>query len=522
MKHLILSALALAVSISVNAQKVVIDLTSGTSVSYVASSIKFFEDSTEYVDLGLSVKWATCNVGAENCYDYGLCFAWGETTGYGSDTSDGRSFNWANYKLCKGSSSTIKKYSQSTSYWDSSLGTDPDGKTVLDKEDDAAYVNWGGKWRMPTFDELNELNNTSNCSWTWYDAGNDEFNGVAGYKVQSLKQGYTDKYIFLPAAGYRWEDSVDGAGSYGDYWSSTLNPNDSGRACDLSFGCGNHNMYDTCYRFGGRRVRPVKDAMSANAQKVAVNLTSGKSSTYYASEVSRIKIIEDSHEYVDLGLSVKWATCNVGAERCYDWGDYFAWGETTGYGSDTSDGRSFNWASYKWMTEGQSSWQYCTKYTTADGRTSGCWYSNGTYVGTTVDGVTYTKKTVLDKEDDAAYVNWGGKWRMPTYDELNELYNTSNCSWTWYDAGNDEFNGVAGYKVQSLKQGYTDKFIFLPAAGCRDDSSLYDAGSCGGYWASSLDSSYSSIARFQGFNSSSHSMGYSNRCDGRSVRPVTE
>ena len=263
-------------------------------------------------------------------------------------------------------------------------------------------------------------------------------------------------------------------------------------------------------------------AMSAGAQKVIISLTSGDVVSYDASEIKNVKFAE-KHEYVDLGLSVKWATCNVGAENCYDYGLYFAWGETTGYGSDTNDGRSFNWASYKWMTEGQSSQQYCTKYTTADGRTSCCWYSNGTYVGTTVDGVTYTKKTVLDKEDDAAYVNWGGKWRMPTYDELKELYNTSNCSWTWYDAGNDEFEGVAGYKVQSLKQGFTDKYIFLPAAGYRYSSSLYDAGSYGNYWSSTLDPSNSYNARYLDFDSSGHYLyNGSSRCGGRSVRPVTE
>ena len=244
-----------------NAQKVVIDLTSGTSVTYDASEvsrIKFIEDSHEYVDLGLSVKWATCNVGAENCYDYGLYFAWGETTGYGSDTSDGRSFDWASYKLCNGSASTIKKYSKSTSYWDSSLGIDPDGKTVLDKEDDAAYVNWGGKWRMPTYDELNELCNTSNCSWTWYDTGNDEFNGVAGYKVQSLKQGFTDKYIFLPAAGLRSDSSLKYAGSTGEYWSSMLGSSASDFARSPSFGS-SYQILGNSNRSLGQSVRPVTE-----------------------------------------------------------------------------------------------------------------------------------------------------------------------------------------------------------------------------------------------------------------------
>ena len=137
---------------------------------------------------------------------------------------------------------------------------------------------------------------------------------------------------------------------------------------------------------------------------------------------------DNGHEYVDLGITddngktIYWATCNVGAESPEEYGDYFAWGETTGY--TASDSHYFEWSTYKWMTAGQSSWQYCTKYTTADGRGDGCWYSNGTYVGTTVDGVTYKEKTTLDLEDDAAHVNWGGSWRMPTYAELTKLRTT--------------------------------------------------------------------------------------------------
>ena len=219
-------------------------------------------------------------------------------------------------------------------------------------------------------------------------------------------------------------------------------------------------------------------------------------------------------KYVDLGLSVKWATCNVGAENCYDYGYYFAWGETTGYGLDTSDGHSFDWANYKWMTKGQSSWEYVNKYQFADGQTSACWYdSNEKFIG---DG-----KKVLEAADDAATANWGSDWRMPTYDELSELSNDDNCSWTWYAAGNTEFNGVAGYKVQSKKTGYTDKYIFLPAAGYRGDSSLSYTGMRGVYWSSSLGEYNSNYARGLYF-SSSHYMTNGNRYYGKSVRPVTK
>ena len=123
----------------------------------------------EYVDLGLSVKWATCNVGAVSPEDYGDYFAWGET-----EPKD--FYAWSTYKWCNGSYDTLTKYCT-----DSKYGT-VDNKTVLDLEDDAAHVNWGGDWRMPTKAEQDELYN--NCTWEWTTQ-----NGVNGYKVTSKING---------------------------------------------------------------------------------------------------------------------------------------------------------------------------------------------------------------------------------------------------------------------------------------------------------------------------------------------
>ena len=192
-------------------------------------------------------KWATCNVGATSPEEYGDYFAWGGTKGY---SSDDHSFDWSNYTLCNGSSSTMTKYCNSSSY-----GT-VDNKKVLETADDAAAANWGGDWRMPTKDEYEELQNSSNCTWTWYNKNNPEFNGVAGYKVQSNKTGYTDKYIFLPAAGYRYGTSLYNAGSSGYYWSSSLYASSPNNAYRLYFYSGYHytNSY---YRYYGFTVRPV-------------------------------------------------------------------------------------------------------------------------------------------------------------------------------------------------------------------------------------------------------------------------
>ena len=215
-------------------------------------------------------------------------------------------------------------------------------------------------------------------------------------------------------------------------------------------------------------------------------------------EVSEPTGYKNGYGYVDLGLpsGTKWATYNVGADSPEEYGDYFAWGET-----EPKD--YYYWDSYKWMTEGMSSWRGVNKYTIEDWRTDAVWYNEyGEFVG---DG-----KTTLDLEDDAANANWGGDWRMPTKEDLYELRN--NCTWVW-----SSLNGVKGCKVI----GPNENSIFLPAAGCRYYSDLYDAGSGGSYWSSSLGSAYSGDAYLLYFDSSDVGWNHvSDRFYGRSVRPV--
>lgn len=180
----------------------------------------------------------------------------------------------------------------------------------------------------------------------------------------------------------------------------------------------------------------------------------------------------NGHEYVDLGLpsGLLWATMNVGAETPESYGQFFAWGETTGYTSDTSDGRAFDFASYKWMNAGQTNSRQINKYQVADGQTKACWYdSNGTFIG---DG-----KTKLDLADDAARANWGGQWTMPTSDNFTELIDNTTYEWT-------QVNNVDGMKFTSKNNGNS---IFFPATGNRRNSSIYNQGTSAYYRSSSLN-----------------------------------
>ena len=186
---------------------------------------------------------------------------------------------------------------------------------------------------------------------------------------------------------------------------------------------------------------------------------------------------------VDLGLpsGLKWATCNVGATKPEEYGDYFAWGET-------KTKSSYSYYNYKWSNDG---------------------YNNFTKYNTSSDYGTVDNKTVLELADDAARANWGGAWRMPTDAEWTEL--RENCTWTWITK-----NGVNGYEVKSEANGNS---IFLPAAGYRVDG-LYGVGSDGYYWSSSLNTGNPYDAWSVNFYSV-YVRRYNNvRDSGRSVRPV--
>ena len=503
--------------------------------------------TAEAVDLGLSVMWSSCNLGAEKPEDYGDYYAWGET-----ETKE--NYSWGTYKWCNGDYNNLTKYNNSSSY-----GT-VDNKTVLETEDDVAHVKLGGNWRIPTISEVDELISTRNNAsyqWEWK-----SLNGHNGWLVTYL---VNNNSIFLPAAGGRSGAGLSDVGSYGGYWSSSLYTGNPDGAYGLGFYSDSVHGYGD-HRYYGFSVRPVQDyfttadfstsvttgdatdvgpfeatisgsltvesgddlsrsvwflwgdgnnleALKASGNSLYSTLGGdgrftctlkglNHSTTYYYvacawvqnreyfGEVKSFTTKEFGFAAIDMGLSVKWANANLGANEPWDFGDYYAWGET-----ETKE--NYSWGTYKWCN---GDYNNLTKYNTDS--------SYGT-----VD-----KKTVLEAEDDVAHVKLGGNWRMPTSNEVVELISTrddASYQWEW-----KSINGHNGWLVTYL---VNNNSIFLPAAGCRDVADLHDVGSYGYYWSSSLYTGNPYGAYGLGFFSDFVNRYFINRrCYGFSVRPVSE
>ena len=190
-----------------------------------------------------------------------------------------------------------------------------------------------------------------------------------------------------------------------------------------------------------------------------------------------------TYEYVDLGLSVKWATMNVGAKTEEDYGHYYMWGSIT---HNTPD--ECNWANTPFNNG-------ATSYDT-------------TYFNSVKDTVIPNK--VLAKEYDVAAQIMGGDWRMPTKNECQELYKNTTQSWV-------TIKGVNGKKFTSKTD--TTKYIFIPAAGYYYNGSVYNVGNYGYIWSSTISSPYNN-ARFLKFKATTCSASTTERCYGMSVRGV--
>ena len=294
-------------------------------------------------------------------------------------------------------------------------------------------------WRLPTKEEVEFMH--QKFSWTPI-----VYRGVDGYLVKSIN----GNAVFFPKE---------------HYWTSSLT--DTGYAC----------YYDTS-------IKGTTDTQKFRLR--ALKKVEGDRSGMDA----------DGHAYVDLGLSVCWATCNVGGESPEDYGDQYGWGETSGY----YDGHTqYNWSVYQHHNPGTSNWTSINKYQVDDNQKTGCWYAGGTFKG---DG-----KKELEAEDDVASVKWGGAWTMPTFEQMNELLDM--CHWKWD-------NICRGYNVI----GPNGNSIFLPAAGCRYSGSLGAARVGGYYWTRSLCPYNTSLAYVIEFDYDNVYDGYLDRYCGQSVRAV--
>ena len=196
--------------------------------------------------------WATTNIGAEKPEDSGYCFWWGDTVGYKREgnawvATDGSSSNFQFYN----DPISQQTYNKSISTLQSEGWiVSQDGTYVLAPEHDAAQVQWGGGWRMPTYQELYDLC-YNKCDWTWTTQ-----NGVNGYIVRG-RGDYASNSIFLPCAGFGYGTSLRNSGSDGYYWSS-VPYSDGNYAYELYFNSGYHGTNDYGYRDVGRSVRPVQ------------------------------------------------------------------------------------------------------------------------------------------------------------------------------------------------------------------------------------------------------------------------
>ena len=479
------------------------------------------KDIHEYVDLGLpsGTLWATCNVGAITPEGRGSYFAWGETE---PQTDSYNSSRWETYKHCKGTHDTLTKYCIGREY---GIG---DNKTELEPLDDAATVNWGSDWQMPSEEQCKELFNRSYTTPTSMN-----LNGVNGWLIISRVNANS---IFLPHThGYDC-----------NYWTRSLVPRDrsSKNACKLWICGGYYDGIPHDPRYCHFSVRPVRvkgarthAVKSITLSKTEVSLWIGEAIqllasvfpwyatskkiqwecsnkgvatvndtgkvtavavgnciiTCSATDGSGVKaefhvkvVMNETHEYVDLGLpsGTLWATCNVGASKPEKYGDYFAWGET----EPKSD---YSWSTYKYCKGTKTTMsKYCT---------------NSDYG--TVDN-----KKELEPSDDAATANWDSEWQMPSLEQCAELFNSNYTTTTW-----TTLNGKYGRKITSKSNGNS---IFLPAAGFRFGTSLGNAGSYGYYWSRSLDAGNSGSAYYLNFSSNDfNKYSYSRYC-GKSVRPV--
>lgn len=444
------------------------------------------------IDLGLpsGTRWASRNVGAYNAVDYGEYFAWGETEKKSNYDSDNKATTLGYYKFSNTNLGTTKTFKNGNTYRD-----------IAGTEHDVAHVKWGGLWTMPDYDDCQEL--ADECTWTWT-----TLRGNNGYLVT----GPNGNSIFLPATchlngwtrGHNYNVSQYNTSThYDNTYAWTLN-------CHTGWESGKPFLYNNYYynsnRYFGHTVRPVVKGTAdsgnlllkvvtdeaawtfsdtqatlygtlATASPLSETLTVGfvigdsatidfdhkrtyiETTTNTAGSFSGNIPVHDNlgywyrayvkvgNEYfygdaqhyglemVDLGLpsGIKWANMNLGADKPSEFGKHYAWGETSPRPDDDYD---YSQAKYEFMQN--NSW---------------------INLGTTIDGLLDIQRS----EHDAATVNMGKMWQLPTQADFRELIN--NCSWSQVTV-----NDVNCFKFVSNK--YPNRYIIMPQAGYRSGTGI--------------------------------------------------
>lgn len=335
---------------------------------------------TNAVDLGLSVKWARWNIGAYSEDEYGSLIAWGDPTG------------------------------KNTSFVNSDY-PNPSSGDIAGTEYDTATALWGEGWKMPTAAEWAELDSLTKEIITLS-------NGIKVFKVTAAN----GNYIYLPKGGYETKNGLQEQNVSADYWTSGCTSQTW--AVGVRIGKVSSTFEDQDQKGWHMLIRPVYKKSGSSGNTDSTLTDEGKKAMA-----------------VDLGLSVKWATYNLGASGSTDPGSYFSWAETTPKANFSNFSNvDFTKKNYKW-------------YDASTGKFS-------------IPGTNISHKT-----NDAATQLWGGTWRMPTQAEMDEL--VKQCTWIKEDYG---------FRIK----GPSGNEIFLPTTGFFSGIDLSSTSKCY-YWSASYN-----------------------------------
>lgn len=498
------------------------------------------------VDLGLpsGLLWATCNVGAENEKAYGDFFAWGET-------GTKNVYDWTSYKLCRGTLDSISQYCT-----DMNTG-DVDNLTILTEKDDVATLQWGEQWRMPNIEDVKEL--IDGCDWTW--TKNYKRSKLAGSIGTSKTNGKT---IFFPATGFYSDENKSAEGRYGLYWTASLYATDLATDCNSAYilKCGADNVsWLPDIRFFGEAVRPVvsrsyavtfynwdsskilsQQTVREGSNAVAINAPKrkGKTFSHWSSSYCNVRQdLEIKPIYVDNenGNSTESSaeqTEQPAPEHVEPQNSYARRSESL---SQPFSQRDFqvnsapHTPSHDYVDLGLPShlkWATCNIGATrpegkgdlyAWGETqpkhSYSWrnyqFCNGSI--TSINNKYEGYRNSLEPKDDIAHLLWGEDWHIPKKIDFEEL--KSWCSWKWeYNYHN---SGVSGYLGTSKINHHT---IFFPTGGRQMDFAIQEK-DYGYYWAANLYFDRRSLASEFYISQGGMGISCSYRCCGQSVRAVT-